>query len=92
MAFSGDNNPKKGSAQWKKNESIIAKNPFLRAQRDNAEGFKPSSGIVSAGFGDAYDQINWGKKDTSKKSYKVKINGRYIDDDESTQIRSEKTP
>ena len=76
--------PKKNSAQWKRNESIIAKNPQLRRMRDIQQGFKPTSGITSAGFGDAYDQIDWGKKDNKKKSYKVKVNGRYIDDDEST--------
>ena len=76
--------PKKNSAQWKRNESIIAKNPQLRRMRDIQQGFKPTSSITSAGFGDAYDQIDWSKKDNKKKSYKVKVNGRYIDDDEST--------
>ena len=30
--------PDKKTSQWKKNESIIAKNPFLRAQRDKTQG------------------------------------------------------
>tara|TARA_R100001460_G_scaffold5194_3_gene14546 strand:+ start:989 stop:1198 length:210 start_codon:yes stop_codon:yes gene_type:complete len=53
MAFNG-NTPKKGSKQWIKNEKIIAKNPFLRAERDKSEGFKPTSGIVSADNSQAY--------------------------------------
>lgn len=68
MAFN-NNTPKKGSAQWKKNEKIIAKNPFLRAQRDKSEGFRPGSGIVSADnsqeYKDGWERI-WGKKDESK--------------------------
>ena len=57
--------PKKGSSQWKKNESIIAKNPLLRGVRDHAEGFKKGSGIVSGDnsqqYKDNYDKINWSK-------------------------------
>lgn len=76
--------PKKGSKQWIKNESIIAKNSYLRSQRDKVEGFKPSSGI-STGVNDeqykaGYDQINWGKKDPNiKPKFKIKINGVYVD-------------
>ena len=29
-----DKTPAQGSREWKKNESIIAKNPILRAARD----------------------------------------------------------
>ena len=69
MAFN-NNTPKKGSTQWKKNEKIIAKNPFLRAQRDKSEGFRPGSGIVSADnsqeYKDGWDRI-WGKKDDESK-------------------------
>ena len=71
MAFTGKNIPKKGSAQWIKNEKIIAKNPFLRGERDKSEGFKPSSGIVSAdnsqAYKDGWERI-FGKKN---KNYKV---------------------
>ena len=77
--------PKTNSAQWIKNESTIAKNPTLRAARDQAEGFKPgsgiSSGVVDQQYKDNYDKINWGKKDTTiKPKYKTKINGVYVDD------------
>lgn len=37
--------PEKDSAQWRRNESIIAKNPVLRAARDTSEGFRPGSTI-----------------------------------------------
>lgn len=77
---------KKGSKQWIKNESIIAKNPILRAARDKSEGFKPGSGI-STGPNDedyktGYDQIDWGKRDTTKRSYKLKVNGVEVDPNE----------
>ena len=79
--------PEKGSSDWKRNEKIIAKNPVLRAARDTAEGFRPSSGITTAGgnseeYKNNYDQIDFTKRDTSKKSYRVKVNGRYVDEDE----------
>jgi len=66
MAFSGKET-KKNSTQWKKNEKIIAKNPMLRKARDISEGFKPSSGIVSAdnsqAYKDGWDRIFGKKKD-----------------------------
>ena len=58
--------PPKDSAQWKKNEKLIATNPILRKARDISEGFKPGSGIVSSGnsqaYKDGWDRI-FGKKD-----------------------------
>lgn len=38
MTFKGRMH-EKGSAQWKKNEKIIAQNPTLRKMRDQSEGF-----------------------------------------------------
>lgn len=56
--------PEKNSAQWRKNESIIAKTPMLRAARDQAEGFNPNSGSTgtsgwtpSQAYKDNYDAI-----------------------------------
>lgn len=77
--------PKTNSKQWIKNESLIAKNPTLRAARDQAEGFKPgsgiSSGVVDEQYKENYDKINWGKKDTKiKPKYRTKVNGVYVDD------------
>jgi len=78
--------PKKNSSQWRKNESLIAKNPTLRAARDNAEGFKPGSGISTGvtdqQYKDNYDKIDWGKRDETPRKFKVKINGVYQDKDE----------
>lgn len=79
--------PKTNSKQWIKNESTIAKNPTLRAARDQAEGFKPGSGI-SSGVNDeqykaGYDKIDWNKgkkEDKPKRKYRTKVNGVYVDD------------
>lgn len=63
--------PKKNSSQWRKNESIIAKTPMLRAARDQAEGFNPNSssslsgsrvGGASEAYKAGWDAI-WGNKD-----------------------------
>ena len=75
------NIPKKESREWKRNESIIAKNPQLRRMRDIQQGFAPSSGIRAAGFGDNYDNIDFSKKDNTKKGYRVKVNGKYVDEE-----------
>ena len=84
--------PKKGSAQWAKNEKIINQNPTLRAARDRSQGFTPKPGQTHGGKGsarrsgdeqaykDAYDQIDWSKQLDEKKSYRVKINGKYVDE------------
>lgn len=78
--------PKKGSSQWKKNEKLIASNPVLRAARDGAEGFKPSSGISSFDNSEEYkanfDKIDWGKRDDKiKPKYRTKVNGKYTDEE-----------
>lgn len=54
--------PAKGSRQWQKNESIIAKTPFLRSLRDKSEGFNSSSSSSGAwtpsqAYKDNYDAI-----------------------------------
>ena len=80
--------PEKNSSQWKKNESIIAKNSALRAARDISEGFKPSSGITTGGnvseeYKSNYDKIDFSvRMPDEKKGFRVKVNGRYIDEDE----------
>jgi len=89
MPIKSGNIPEKNSSQWKKNEKLIAKHPGLRAARDVTEGLKPSSGL-STGVNDeqykaGYDQIKWNTNNTVKKSYKVKINGRYVDEEEDKQ-------
>jgi len=62
------NIPKKDSAQWRKNESIIAKNPQLRRMRDIQQGFKPtgiSSGINDQAYKDGWERI-FGNKNKDK--------------------------
>jgi len=80
-----DNTPKKGSKQWKKNESIISKHPVLRAARDQSEGLGSSS-IINTGVNDeqykaGYDKIEW-NKDKPKPKFKVRINGVLQDNEE----------
>jgi len=78
--------PKKDSAQWKRNESLINKSPELRRIRDIQQGFNPSSSI-SSGIPDEqyksnYDKIQWDRsKDKPKAKFRTKINGKYIDEE-----------
>lgn len=77
--------PKKNSKAWVANEKIIAKNPFLRGQRDKTEGFKPSSGITTGAndeqYKTGYDQIKW-NTDKPKPKFKIRVNGKVINDEE----------
>ena len=79
-----DNIPKKNSRKWINNEKLIAKNPILRKARDTSEGLKPSSGITTGAndqqYKDNYDKINWTKN--KKPSFKVRVNGKVINDEE----------
>ena len=62
--------PEKDSPQWRRNESIIAKNPVLRAARDTSEGFTRSSTIsttqqtVTDAYREGWQRI-FGAKDDS---------------------------
>ena len=95
-ALGGHNSPKKGSRQWAKDEKTINSNPVLKKLRDKSQGLeKPDRhyGQTHGGKGsatrtdthtkewqDAYDQIDWTANRNAKKSYRVKINGKYVDD------------
>ena len=63
--------PEKNSKQWRKNESLIAKDPVLREARDISEGFRPgtTSGSRVAGgsqaYKDGWDRI-FGKQDSDE--------------------------
>jgi len=89
------NVPETGSSQWKKNEKIINENPILKKARDKSQGFNTDSKSYSATHGgkgsarrsgdeqvfkDNYDQIDWGKKLSTNTNFRVKINGKYVDD------------
>lgn len=77
--------PSKKTSQWKKNESIIAKNQFLRAQRDKKEGLGKSSaintGVNDEQYKENYDKITWAK-DKPKPKFKVRVNGKIVNDNE----------
>ena len=85
MKTTGDA-PKKGSSQWTKNERTINQSKALRDARDISQGLKPTSGI-STGANDAeykagYDKIVWSKPEHKEKpKFRVKVNGKYIDED-----------
>ena len=81
--------PDKNTTQWRKNEKIINQNKVLKSARDKVEGFSKTS-MITTGVNDeqykaGYDQIKWNTDNTVKKSYKVKINGRYVDEEEDKQ-------
>jgi len=81
-----DKTPAQGSREWKKNESIIAKNPILRAARDKSQGLGSSS-TINTGVNDeqykaGYDKINWNTKDKPKPKYRIRINGVLQNPDE----------
>ncbi len=67
-------------------EKLIDSSPQLRAARDISNGFKPGSGI-STGASDPqykknYDKIKWNKDKKEKPKFRVKVNGKYIDEEE----------
>ncbi len=82
MAFTGDNNPTKGSSQWRKNEKIINENGKLRQMRDRAEGIEKK--------GTHYKQTHGGKGsatriNTNSEQYKDNFDrifkqGKYAED------------
>jgi len=88
--------PAKGTPQWKKNETIINNNPALKQARDISEGLDkpahrygsthggkgsaPRTDTNSQAWKDAYDQIDWTANRDAKKNYRVKINGKYVDE------------
>jgi len=83
--MSESKNPERNSAQWKKNEKIITKDPVLRKARDISEGFTPGStittGVNDQQYKDNYDKIEWGKN-KKKPTFKVRVNGVVQNDDE----------
>mgnify|MGYP003138384742 CR=1 FL=1 len=67
-------------------DNIINKSPKLKKLKDQTEGLTHRGTIVASDssqeYKDNYDKIDWGNKDTTKRKYKVKINGVYVDDQE----------
>jgi len=68
----------------KQAEKIIDKNPEFKAIRSMKDGEKYSeinSGVNDQQYKDNYDKIEWGKN-KKKPSFKVRVNGKVINDDE----------
>jgi hypothetical protein len=76
---------KKNSSDWKKTEKTITKNPTLRRVRDIAEGFKPgstiSTGVNDEQYKENYDKIKWNKDKKEKPKFRIKVNGKYQDEE-----------
>ena len=98
--MSDSNIPKKGTSEWVRNEKIINNNPALKQARDIKEGVQKGAGhytnnggkgsalrtdINSQQWKDNYDAIDWSKKDDTPKNYRLKINGRYVDEDQHNE-------
>lgn len=66
-------------------EKLIDSSPQLRAARDISNGFKPGSGISTGAsdpqYKENYDKIKWNKDKKEKPKFRVKVNGKYIDED-----------
>ena len=76
-------NPK--SAEGKKLEKIVSNTPALKKLRASSNGEKYNE-IVSADNSEEYkanyDKIDLTALRNEKKNYRVKVNGKYIDEDE----------
>ncbi len=65
-------------------EKLIDSSPELKKIRSIKDGLKPSeitTGVNDQQYKDNYDKIKWGKK-KSKPSFKVRVNGKVINDEE----------
>lgn len=68
-------------------KKIVDKNPKLKALKSASHGEKYSeisSGVNDEQYKAGYDQIDWGKRDTTKRKYRIKVNGVYQDDENET--------
>ena len=75
----------RNTTQWRKNEKIINQSKTLKSARDKVEGFGKTSmittGVNDDQYKEGYDKIEWGKNKT-KPSFRIKINGKYTDEEE----------
>jgi hypothetical protein len=66
-------------------DNIINKTPMLKKLRDQSQGLTYKgdvhSDVPTQEYKDNYDQIDWTQLKTQKKNYRVKVNGRYVDED-----------
>jgi len=67
-------------------ERLIDKSPELKKIRSIKDGMKSSeitTGVNDQQYKDNYDKIQWSKKDKKEKpKFRVKVNGKYIDEEE----------
>jgi len=84
VSFKDGNLPPKNSSEGKKLEKMVYNTPFLKKMRAKSQGEKYSD-IVSADkseeYKQNYDKIDWTHNRDQKKNYRVKINGKYQDED-----------
>ena len=65
-------------------EKLIDNSPELKRLRSIKDGLSSSeitTGVNDQQYKDNYDKINWSKKLNKNPSYRVKVNGKYIDDE-----------
>jgi len=68
-------------------KKIVDKNPALKKLKSASHGERYSeiqSGDNSEEYKTGYDKINWGVRDTTKRNYRVKVNGVYQDEQDET--------
>ena len=68
-------------------KKIVDKNPALKKLKSASHGetySEISSGVNDEQYKAGYDQIDWGKRDTTKRKYRIKVNGVYQDDENET--------
>ena len=69
-------------------DNVVNKVPYLKKIKDNAEGLTHRGDIISGDntqeYKDNYDKIVWTKRvEEEKPKFRTKVNGRYVDEDQS---------
>ena len=81
-----NNIPKQNSAEGKRLEKMVNQTPALKKLRAQSRGDKYSEistgADVSEEYKANYDQIDWNARDKEPRSFRMKVNGRYVDDEE----------
>jgi hypothetical protein len=85
-----DDFTKKSTERFDKNivrqaEKFIDKSPELKKVRSIKDGMSYSeinSGVNDQQYKDNYDKIKWTKDKKTKPKFRVKVNGKYIDEEE----------
>ena len=69
-------------------DNVVNKVPYLKKIKDNAEGLTHRGDIISGDnsqeYKNNYDKIVWTKREEAEKpKFRTKVNGRYVDEDQS---------